>query len=69
MFCYALFLVVRVLLYGVDVPVYASLAVIMLFFNGVILIGMGLLGEYVSRVFIEVKGRPHYIVKEKKGLS
>lgn len=68
-FCYALFLVVRVLLYGIDVPGYASLAVIMLFFNGVILMGMGLLGEYVSRIFIEVKGRPHYIVKKQKGLS
>lgn len=68
-FCYALFLVVRVWLYGVDVPGYASLAVIMLFFNGVVLIGMGLLGEYISRIFIEVKGRPKYIVKHKKGLT
>ena len=66
-FCYALFLSVRVLMYGIDVPGYASLAVIMLFFNGVILIGMGLLGEYVSRVFIEVKARPQYLVREKKG--
>lgn len=66
---YMAFLIIRTLLTGVDTPGYASLMTVMLFLNGVILIGMGALGEYVSRIFVEVKRRPIYLVAETVGLD
>ncbi|MFQ3583737.1 MAG: glycosyltransferase family 2 protein [Cyanobacteriota bacterium] len=60
---YGLFLVVRTLLLGSDVPGYASLAVIMLFLGGIQLISLGIIGEYLGRIFEEVKGRPLYLVQ------
>lgn len=63
-FLYALVLVIKTLLFGADTPGYASLMVVVLFATGVQLIGIGVLGEYVGRVFSEVKGRPTYIVRE-----
>lgn len=66
-FLYALFLTGNVLLYGIDVPGYASLMVAVLFLGGVQLITLGVLGEYVGRIFQEVKGRPLYVVRETLG--
>jgi glycosyltransferase involved in cell wall biosynthesis len=51
-------------LYGVDVPGYASLIVSVSFFGGVQLLSLGVIGEYVGRIFAEVKGRPLYLVSE-----
>jgi glycosyltransferase involved in cell wall biosynthesis len=62
---YLIFIVFNTLVNGVDVPGYASLLSVMLFFNGLILMGLGVLGEYVARIFIEVKGRPLYLVRER----
>jgi glycosyltransferase involved in cell wall biosynthesis len=67
-FVYAGVLVVRTLVHGVDVPGYASLMVVLLFVSGVQLIGMGVLGEYLARVFDEVKRRPLYLVGRTWGL-
>ncbi|MDF1577731.1 MAG: glycosyltransferase family 2 protein [Desulfobulbales bacterium] len=61
-FSYGGFIVVRTLVYGVDVPGYASLLTSILFLGGVQLISIGVLGEYLGRVYMEVKGRPSYIV-------
>lgn len=63
-FLYALVLVIKTLIFGADTPGYASLMVVVLLATGVQLIGIGVLGEYVGRVFSEVKGRPTYIVRE-----
>lgn len=63
-FAYALYLVIRVLVFGVDVPGYASLMVGLLFFSGVQLLSIGMIGEYVSRLFSETKQRPVYIVQD-----
>lgn len=60
---YGLFLIIRTLLFGSDVPGYASLAVMMLFLGGIQLISLGIIGEYLGRVFEEVKGRPLYLVQ------
>jgi polyisoprenyl-phosphate glycosyltransferase len=65
--CYAIFIALRVLLVGVDLPGYASLMVAISFFAGVQLIGIGVLGEYVGRTYIESKRRPIYIVKHYYG--
>lgn len=63
-FIYGIYLTVKTLLLGVDTPGYASLMVVVLFSTGVQLIGVGVLGEYLGRVFTEVKARPLYIVRE-----
>jgi glycosyltransferase involved in cell wall biosynthesis len=63
-FVYALYLFMRTIFYGVDTPGYASLMIVILFFGGVQLIGIGVLGEYVGRIFNEVKRRPTYIVRD-----
>lgn len=64
---YALYLVLRTLVQGVDVPGYASLATMILLFSGVQLIGLGVLGEYLGRVYEEAKQRPLYVVSEVVG--
>lgn len=66
---YLVWVVARTLVLGVDVPGYASTLSVMLFFNGIILIGLGMLGEYLGRVFVEVKGRPLYCVKLQAGFE
>lgn len=66
-FFYALYIVFRVLWLGVDLPGYASLVVIVLFLGGIQLIGIGVLGEYLGRVYTEVKQRPTYIVRREYG--
>jgi hypothetical protein len=60
---------VRTIVYGVDVPGYASLMVVVLFVSGVQLIGLGVLGEYLGRVFDEVKNRPLYLVHRTWGIG
>ena len=62
-FVYMLFLVLRTTIFGVDVPGYASIMVIVLFLGGIQLLGIGILGEYIGRIFDEVKRRPMYVVK------
>lgn len=63
-FFYGSFIIVRTLAYGIDVPGYASLLTTILFLGGVQLIGIGVLGEYLGRIYIETKRRPSYIVDE-----
>lgn len=60
---YALYLVVYTLAFGRDFPGYASLMVAILFLGGVQLISLGVIGEYLSRMYSEVKRRPLYLVR------
>ncbi len=62
---YALYIIIRTITYGADVPGYASLLVFILLVGGVQMIILGILGEYIGRIFIEVKRRPLYIVEKK----
>ncbi|MFO1102137.1 MAG: glycosyltransferase family 2 protein [Methylocystis sp.] len=57
----------RTMLFGVDTPGFPTLVVSIAFFSGIQLISLGVLGEYVARIFNEVKGRPLYLVAEKLG--
>ena len=66
-FLLMLWVVVNGLFYGRTPPGWASLAVIILLFGGIQLIVLGIIGEYVSRIFDEVKRRPHFIVGESSG--
>jgi glycosyltransferase involved in cell wall biosynthesis len=60
---YAVFILLRVLLVGVDVPGYASLILILLFGTALNLISLGMIGEYIGRLFVETKQRPVYLVE------
>ncbi|MEA5467971.1 glycosyltransferase family 2 protein [Spirulina sp. 06S082] len=66
---YASFLVLRTFILGIDVPGYASIMVAILFFGGIQLITLGVLGEYLGRVYEEVKGRPLYFVRDAYGFE
>lgn len=66
-FIYMIFTIVKTVVYGVDVPGYASLICILLMLGGIQLICLGLIGEYIGRIFIEVKGRPLYFIDEYSG--
>ena len=61
---YGAFIVLRTLVQGVDVPGYASLLVAVLFLGSLQLISIGLLGEYVGRIYLETKQRPRYLVRK-----
>lgn len=66
---YMFFIIVRTLLWGIDVPGYASLMVAVLLMSGLNMIGLGVLGEYLSRIFTEVKQRPLYLVQRAYGFK
>jgi len=63
-FFYGAFIVGKVILFGRDTPGYASLITIVLFVGGLQLLGLGVLGEYMGRIYSETKERPIYIVRE-----
>lgn len=63
------FYMVRTLLFGVDVPGFASIIVSVLMLSGIQLLSLGVLGEYIGRIFAEVKGRPLYLVAEHVEMS
>lgn len=61
---YGLYIVMRTIIQGVDVPGYASLLVSVLFFGSLQLMGLGMLGEYVGRIYMESKHRPTYLIRQ-----
>ncbi len=63
------FYLIRTLIFGVDVPGYASLIVSITFFAGIQLLSLGIIGEYIGRIFAEVKRRPLYLVEERMGIG
>lgn len=63
-FLYGLYTIYKTLAYGEPVRGYPSLMVVVLFLGGVQLITIGIIGEYLGRMFDEVKGRPLYLVNE-----
>ncbi len=66
---FAVWVVVKTVLFGSDVAGYPSLMVAILFFGGLQLISLGVLGEYVGRILIETKRRPLYVVRKKIGFA
>ncbi|MES2187013.1 MAG: glycosyltransferase family 2 protein [Pseudomonadota bacterium] len=64
-FVYAAYLIVRTAVHGADVPGYASIFTAILFFGGIQLIGIGIIGEYIGRIYMEAKNRPVYLVRQR----
>ncbi|MDF4346008.1 glycosyltransferase, partial [Vibrio parahaemolyticus] len=62
-FLYGISIIIQKLLFSLDVPGYASLITVMVFLGGVQLITIGILGEYVGRIYTEVKARPQYVIE------
>lgn len=63
-FGYGSFVVIHTLIYGRDLPGYASLMSVVLFMSGIHLMALGLIGEYVGRTYIESKRRPPYLIRK-----
>lgn len=63
-FLYGCWIVLKTLVFGIDVPGYASLLTAVLFLGGIQLMGIGVLGEYIGRIYSESKQRPIYIVRQ-----
>ncbi|WOH39204.1 glycosyltransferase family 2 protein [Thalassotalea fonticola] len=61
-FIYGIFIIFLTLFSGVEVPGYSSLMVVILFLGGIQLIGIGVLGEYIGRIYLETKARPLFII-------
>ena len=66
-FAYGAYLTLSYLLYGHDVSGWTTIVVALMLFAGIQLVSLGIVGEYVGRVFEEVKGRPLFIVKRRWG--
>ena len=60
---YAMVVFIRTLIFGIELPGYASILIVILFFGSLQLISLGLLGEYIGRIYIESKRRPIYIIR------
>ncbi|MGN1316745.1 MAG: glycosyltransferase family 2 protein [Acutalibacteraceae bacterium] len=64
---YLIAVVLQKLIWGIDVPGYATIVVLVLFLGGMQLFCLGILGEYISKIYLQVKNRPIYILKEHLG--
>lgn len=60
--CYMIFILIKTVIFGVVLPGYASMMCVILFLGSIQLISIGVLGEYVARIFMEVKHRPVYVL-------
>ena len=68
-FLYIVVRLIKTLIWGIDVPGYESIIVVILFLGGIQLLTLGVIGDYLGRVFTEVKGRPLYVVREAYGFE
>jgi glycosyltransferase involved in cell wall biosynthesis len=66
---YAVYFVTDTLIYGTDLPGFPSIIVAVMFLGGIQLLSIGILGEYIARIFTEVKQRPKYIIEKKVGFD
>lgn len=67
--CYGVFLILRTILFGTDVPGYASTMVAVIFMGGIQLFVLGIIGEYLGRLYNEAKQRPLYLIESRIGFD
>ncbi len=68
-FCYAVFVIVKKIIFGDAVQGYPSMITIMLFLGGIQLLTIGIIGEYIGRIYNETKKRPLYYIRDKIGFK
>jgi glycosyltransferase involved in cell wall biosynthesis len=68
-FVYAIYIVTVTMIYGADLPGFPTLVVAIMFLGGIQLLSVGILGEYIARIFTEVKQRPKYLLQTKEGFD
>ena len=68
-FIYLLIIFIKTICLGIDLPGYASLMCMILFIGGFIILSLGIIGEYISKIYEESKNRPTYIIKERYGFD
>ena len=61
-FVYLIYIIIKTIVHGKDFPGYASIIAILLFLGGCIILCCGILGEYIAKIYIEVKNRPVYLI-------
>ncbi|MCW5584050.1 MAG: glycosyltransferase, partial [Gammaproteobacteria bacterium] len=66
---YAIYIITVTLIYGADLPGFPTLVVAIMFLGGIQLLSIGILGEYIARIFTEVKQRPKYLLQIKDGFE
>lgn len=68
-FIYLIIILIKTLILGADVPGYPSLICVILLLGGLNLMAVGILGEYISKMYLEIKKRPIYVAKNKLGFD
>ena len=68
-FLYLIFVILYTIAFGRQVPGYSSTIVAVLFFGGLNLLSVGIMGEYIGRIYAEVRNRPNYLIKSKFGMD
>lgn len=63
-FIYLTYIIIKTLIFGKDVQGYASTITLLLFIGGIIVLSCGILGEYIGKIYMEIKDRPIYIIKQ-----
>lgn len=66
---YAIYMVTSTLMFGTDFPGFPTIVVAIVFLGGIQLLSIGILGEYIARIFTEVKQRPQYLVEQSHGFE
>lgn len=66
---YAIYIITVTLIFGADLPGFPTLVVAIMFLGGIQLLSIGILGEYIARIFTEVKQRPKYLLQVKEGFD
>lgn len=63
-FIYLIYIIIKTIVSGKDIPGYASTITLILFIGGIIILSCGILGEYIAKIYMEVKNRPIYIIRQ-----